>query len=154
MRKLLAILSLCGLLLMGGCAANSLRDLKVKSTSVSSLTPSGLRMLDATVSVGLDNPGKAFEVHDISGVLKVDGAPFADLSAMDLQVPSGEDLTVPVYIRGIIVQERSLLDLLGLDYSSGLDAFTVDVKATLKIGGYKRVLEFKDIPLKEMRMNN
>ena len=67
--SLLRVLALAAVLALSFSCA-SYKDISVTSCEVASLSPNGLRAVDAVLSVGVHNPTVAFTLSDIAGTVR------------------------------------------------------------------------------------
>lgn len=147
---LLFVCALAALLMCQGC--NKVKELKVTSFEIVSITPSGTSELDATVRLGLHNPLVSFEVTDVIGTLKMEGKPCLHLTADQLIVAGNSDKVYTIPVRGTIAEGFNPFQLLNLINGASLDfdKLTVDVNGKIALrGGVGKKLELKDIRISD-----
>ncbi len=128
-----------------------LKEIDVTSARIEKITPVGMRGLNMSFALGLDNPGIQLSLSEISCDIKHSGkvlgnvavAPFTlharteEIYNMNADLKLGEDLTV--------FDVGRLLD------GFTADDITVDMKIRVKLkGGISKRLSFNDIPLKKL----
>lgn len=126
----------------------SYKDIKVTSAELVSVVPSGFRMLDIVVKVGIDNPIIAFRANDVKADIKMDGVPFLALSSDGLTVLGHREESYELAFTGAMDDNFNLLSLASVVRSRDLSKFSVDMKVLVALKkGPGKVLEFKDVPL-------
>ena len=78
--NIFALLLLALLLGLTGC--KDIRDIRVTSVEVESLSPRGFKSVDVFLKVGVDNPAKQVKISEIDGSVKHSGKVIGKL-AMD-----------------------------------------------------------------------
>ena len=150
MKKLverLALVLLCAAVMcLTGCG--DVRDIKVTSVNIESISLNGFRGANVDLAVGIDNPAFQVGLSEIEGSLKLSGKVLGRM-AMDpfvLQARSAEVYHLKTSVN--IEQGVTLAELLALTDAETLNKCMVDVsvRATLK-GGISKRLKFNDIPL-------
>ena len=134
-------------LAFSGC--NDIKQIKVTSFEVVSITPKGFNGIDALVKVGFHNPAMAFELADAVGTAKVKGVPCLEIGADRFVVDGKCDKTYSIHVHGELAQGFDPFQLLQLlNNQMGADDLTLDVsaKAVLR-GGIGKKIDLKDIPL-------
>ena len=141
------IVFLC--LLLAGCKGRSIKDIKVNSARIVSVTPEGLSGLTALVEVDLHNPTVAFELMDITGVARYKGQDALKVTADQLIVAGHTDKVYRIPVQGEIVEGFNPLLLVRLISTEGtLDDITISIKGKVALrGGIGKNIELKNIPL-------
>ena len=111
MRKHFAIL-LAAMLIACGCG--KFNDIRITSAKLVSLTPSGLRAVDAVMEVGVDNPAMTFTVAYARGTVYYAGKPLMDYSAQPVTVKRRSSEVYEVNARGTLAGGVSVLSILGM----------------------------------------
>jgi len=144
------VLAFAVISMMTSCS--KMDDIKITSFEIVSVTPRGLTGLDALVKIGINNPSVAFEVSDLVGTLRLEGAPCLSISADQLIVSGKTVKTYSVPLQGQMADGFNPFQLLRIinGYSLDFDKLTLDVsgKASLR-GGLGKKLEFNDIKIGE-----
>lgn len=148
------LLVLCVLVLcLSGC--NKVKQIKVTSVGLESVTPRGLRGLEAGLAVGIDNPAFSVDLSDIEGTLKCSGKVLGRMS-LDPFTLHGRSAEI-YHLKALVSLERGVgfQDLLPLLKVEMLEQCTFDVsfRVTLKKGTSKR-FDLKDIPVKKLLEQN
>lgn len=139
-------------LCLAGCKdIQNVKNIKVTSVAVETISPNGLRGLTVGLAVGVDNPSFSVDLSEINGSLKLSGKVLGRV-AMDpftLHGKSAETyhLKAAVTIEpGVTLSElAALLDMETLNQCMA----DVSVRATLK-NGLSKVLNFNDMPVKDL----
>ena len=151
-RKLAYLLLAVAVLLMSGChSIEKIKNIKVTSASLQSVTPTGLRSLDVVALLGIDNPAMQFTVEDISGVLYRKGEPYVDFTIEPITIKARTAGVYELHASAALRPEIPLLSVLALAKDYDLAEFTYDITATVKLrSGVGKVLTFKDMSVKDL----
>ena len=146
MRKLVTILALCALLLSG--CSKSVKEIRVTSFEVVSVTPVGLTRFVATVEAGIDNPFASLLVEDFEGHLKLDGQECLDVSAGELLLEGRCDKTYAIPFEASLSEGFSPFRILPILSDPDPLRLSVDISARASLrSGVGKTFEFKDIPI-------
>lgn len=150
MKRFLSLFLLCAALLLSGCAG-SYRDIKVTSCKLTSVTPSGLRSLDAFVTLTIDNPARDLIIRDANGMLKRNGEPFIRIKASDIFVEGKCTKDYKIPLSGHLEGEGGVLSLLSSFGSQDQADYTVDILALISLkSGIRHTFQYKDVPLEDI----
>ena len=133
------------------CGCGKFNDIRITSAKLVSLTPSGLRAVDAVMEVGVDNPAMAFTVSYARGTVYYAGQPLLDYSAQPVTVKRRSTGVYEVNARGTLADGVSVLRMLGLAGNIDLNRITVDIDATLKAGGRKKNISLGNVPVARIK---
>ena len=138
--------------LVCGCSSlkEKVQDIKVTSVAVDSFSLKGLRSIETTLALTVDNPAVAFTLSDIEGTLFYKGDEFAVFSADKLKVKGKQEAQYPLDAEASLVSGVSIVNVLGLLSSYSLSAFTVSVKARAKVLGMSKTFSFDNVPIKDL----
>lgn len=153
MKNTLRILLLLALaLLLAGCKGKGIKDIKVNSARIVSVTPEGLNGLTALVEVGVHNPTVAFELTDITGLARFKGQEALQVKADQLIVSGHTDKVYRIPVQGEIAEGFNPLQLVRLVADeNAFDDLTITVKGKVALrGGIGKKIEIKDIPLSSL----
>ena len=143
MKRILPLLAATALLL-SSCA--SYKDIRITSFEVVSLTPSGLREVDATLRVGIDNPILSFVVEDIEGTLRDGSDPLAYVVSDQLIVSGKTSKAYEIPVKGRLADSKNILSVLST--ISRPDSLKADVSLKVSLrNGIGKTLNIKDIPV-------
>lgn len=151
MRKELVHIVLLLMLAMCACGcADKFKQIKFTSFALASVSPSGLRAMDAVVELGIDNPAPSFNLRDIRGDLMKDTVNVAHFTAEDVAIAGKTSKVYRVPMRGSVGKGLSLLDLAYLARSTDISQYTVNLYARAYIGEIGKDLAFEGIPLESL----
>lgn len=149
MRRILVLILAAIVLCLSGC--RNIRDIKVTSVSLESVSMRGFKSLDLFLRVGVDNPARQVRISDIDGSLIHSGKIIGKL-AMDpfvLLAKSSETYTFKANVS--LAKGAGLKDLMILADQKGLNECTVSISAKAAYGkGAPMPVNMKNIPLKEL----
>ncbi len=137
--------------LLCSCAANRVRDIRLESADIVSLSPSGMRSLDAVLSLKIYNPAPEINASDISGSIMLDEKKIMTFTADPFTLPGRTTAECELCIHGTLVGSINPLSLLGvLDLRNPdnvrLRRLTSDIRLDCAIkGGGRHKLEFKNL---------
>jgi hypothetical protein len=146
---ILTFASVILLAIMPSCS--KMKDIKITSVGLESLSPKGFRAADAVLSLGIDNPSMAFTITKVNGLLKYNGEDFATYSADSLAVDKKCEKVYDLPCSAVISENVGLRQVMNLITSGSLEGFTTDVEAhvTLK-NGIGKTFTFKDLDLNKI----
>ena len=154
--RILTLALVCALLALTGCSAvkkaavNRLKEIKVTSFKVDRIVPEGLRSLDASFYVGINNPTIKLELSNVL-VRIIHGE--TELGTFTLDPFTIEGHTERIYLlsgRASLPSSSSLFSVLGaFGGGSTADDFTVVISATGKGVGITRDVS-ESMPLGEL----
>lgn len=152
MRTLRVLLLLVLALALTGCKGKGIKDIKVNSARIVSVTPEGLNGLTALVEVDVHNPTVSFELTNISGLARYKGQDALLVTADQLIVAGHTDKKYRIPVQGEIVEGFNPLQLVRLVSSeSSFDDVTLTIKGKVALrGGIGKNIELKDIPLSSL----
>lgn len=150
-RILLIAVSAMALCLTGCKDIKNIKNIKVTSVAVETISPNGLRGMVIGLAVGIDNPSFNVDLSEINGVLKLSGKVLGRVT-MDPFTLHGRSAET-YHLRAVVAIEKgvTLSELAVLLDMETLNRCMVDVsaRATLK-NGLSKVLNFNDIPVKDL----
>jgi len=137
---------------LSGCSGLSkVKDIKVTSCGLESYSLKGLRSIDAVLAVGIDNPALAFNVTDVSGIVKYNGEDFATYTADSISVEKKCSKVYDLPCTATLSDGVSLMRLMQIAKKGNLEGFTTDVTATVKLkSGAGKTFRFKNIDLNKL----
>lgn len=150
MRKLIIpIVAAAVLMCLESCSKIS--QIELKSCSVASVSPSGLRSLNARLLLEIDNPALQLYLSDIEGSLYYKGEEYVQYSASPVEVKAKTSAVYPLDCKASLSPSVSLLDLMALAKNYDLGDFTTDISAKVKLkSGVAKNFKMKGIPIKEL----
>ncbi len=137
-------------LLACSCGINKYKDIKITSFAVESVTPTGLKGLDAVVELGVDNPAPSFNIMNLEADIFRDSTHLARFGAENLAVEARCEKVYRIPVSGQIDPSLSLLNLMVLASNFRSEEYRVSVKAKAMIAGIGKELAFDDIPLERL----
>lgn len=145
MKRLLVLLLL---LLPSAWACESIKDIRLTSVSLASVTPDGLTRADAVVDVGISNPAPSFVASGITGKLLFDETALIEMKADDFKVAARRDSVYSVPMKIMLSGGLNLLTIGRM--LDNADDSRYQVEITAKCGpsaGVGKVIVYKR-PLK------
>ena len=150
-RVILIAVSAMALCLTGCKDIQNIKNIKVTSVAVETISPNGLRGMTVGLAVGVDNPSFNVDLSEINGALKLSGKVLGRVT-MDPFTLHGKSAEI-YHLRAVVTIEQgvTLSELAALLDMETLNQCMVDVsaRATLK-NGLSKVLNFNDIPVKDL----
>ncbi len=150
MRKVIsAIIAALAVLLLSGCSKIS--QIELKSCAVDSVSMAGLRGINATLLLEVDNPALQFTLADINGVLYRNGEEYVLYEADPIQVNAKSCAVYPLPCKATLAPSVSLMQVLTLAKDFNIEEFTTDIHAKVILkGGVAKGFTFRDIPIKDL----
>lgn len=150
-RVILIVVSAMALCLAGCKDIQNIKNIKVTSVAVETVSPNGLRGMTVGLAVGVDNPSFHVDLSEINGALKLSGKVLGRVT-MDPFTLHGKSAEI-YHLKAAVTIEPgvTLSELAALLDMETLNQCMVDVsaRATLK-NGLSKVLNFNDIPVKDL----
>lgn len=152
MKIRILIITLLTIFMTVGCAdIKRLEDLQVHSVEVESLSPEGLRGVNLTLAVSLDNPGAQVSLSEISAQIVHSGKILGNVAVDPFTLQGKTAGTYHLNADITLGENATVLDLGRLLDKRALDEMLVNVSAMARIRkGPARRIEMKDIPLKKL----
>lgn len=132
-----------------GC--KKVKDIKVTSVNLETISVQGLRSLGVHLAVGIDNPAMQIGLEDIYGSVKHSGKVLGNLT-VDPFVVNARSAEI-YHLRAVVslAQGASLMDLALLMDENALNECTVDISARPRLkSGLSAPIDITDIPLKKL----
>lgn len=147
--RFILILSLAAII-CSGCSGlkESVQDIKITAVAVDSFNLKGLRSIETTLSLTVDNPVIGFTLTDIEGTLLYKGDDFVNFTADKLKVKGKRVAQYPLDAEASLVKGVSFINVLGLLSSYSISDFAVTVKAKVKVLGVSKTFSFDNLPVK------
>ena len=137
------------MLCMTGC--KGVKDIKVTSFELESISTKGLKSMDIFLKVGVDNPAKQVKISEIDGSLKHSGKVIGKLAVDPFILGAKTSDLYTLKANVSLAQGAGLKELMLLASPNGLDDCTVDFSAKAVYGKTAPMpIKMKDIPLKEL----
>ena len=136
------------LTLLAGCGR--IGDVRIAGCRLESVSPSGLRSIDAVIGTEIENHGRAFSVSDIKGRLYYRGDAVADFVADPIEVARKSSGPHFVTISATLAKGVSVFGIMGMIGSFDAGLVTVDIEAQLGSGALKRRFRQEGIPLDKL----
>ena len=150
MRRLFLLIS-TALVLFSAVGCSTDQGLNVKSCSVASVTPSGLKAIKAVLKVGIVNPMSNLTISRIDGIVNNDGQPLATFKTGKIKVARHSDKVYPLTCEGSIAPDVGLADLLRFATTQDFSAMTVDLNVKVKFFlGICKTFKFKDLKITDL----
>ena len=132
-------------------SCSGVKDIRITSCSIMSLTPNGLKSLGAVLALGIDNPIMAFDIQDLAVEVMRGESSFATFSAGELPVERKCTKVYPLSCSGAIDRSVPLMELLKLAATKDFSDFTVNMQARIKLKcGLGARLRFKNIKITDL----
>lgn len=129
-----------------GCV-KAYRDIKVTSCNVVSITPSGLRAIDAVLSVGVTNPGPEFEISGLNVTIRTAGEDCLRLNADKVFFEKGENKIYRVPLRGELCEGYNVMSAFEVLQGTG-DALTAEASFRIGLKGSRGIpVKLKERPV-------
>ena len=133
------------------CSCSRIKDIRLQSCSVESVSPIGLHGLNAELALQIQNPAMQFTLTDITGVVYHKGEPLVDFEADPIKVNARSVAVYPLPCQATLASGVRLMDVISLMRGYDLNDFTADVSAKIHLrSGIAKTLKFKDIPVKDL----
>ncbi len=130
---------------------SSYKNIRVTDCKLHSVSPTGLRSLDAILVLTVDNPATDLIIRDAQGMIKRNGEDFLKISASDIFVEGKCTKDYKVPLSGNLLGEGGVLSLFSSMTGSEQSQYTVDILALISLkSGLRRTFEYKDVPMEDL----
>ena len=150
--RILAFMAVCTILCSTGCTnLKDIRNIRIESFSIKSLSIKGLDSADAVFEVCVDNPAKDIAISYLDGVLYRSGKALGTftIAPFDIEGRSSDRTDVGCSIR--LAPGISPLTLMSMARDFDISDCTMDVTARARVGkSPQKKLTLKDIPVKRL----
>ena len=143
---MLAVLAL--LFAAEGCNYKKFKEIRATSWSLESVALRGLRSLEASLELELENPAGKVTLKDITGILYYNGVPFVNYSVDPLTVSAKSTQTYHCSCVFELDPGVPILDLLATLPELSSENMTTDISAKAKVKGISKSFTFKNVPVK------
>lgn len=149
MKRFLPALLLATALLCS--CVSSYKNIRVTDCKLHSVTPTGVRSLDAIVILTVDNPASDLIIRDAQGMIKRNGENFLRINASDIFVEGKCTKDYKVPLSGEMLGKGGMLSLFSSMRGSEPSQYTVDIVALISLkSGLRHTFEYKDIPMEDL----
>lgn len=145
-RTWLFIVLLAALSLIQSCSG--IKDVRIVSCGVESVSLRGLRSVEANVMLGVDNPSVGMTLSDVRGTVRIGGDEVGTFTVDPVMLNRRSREEYPV--TGVFTLSPSVqpLQLVPLLRNADLSKVTADISLKVKIkGGASRRFSLEDVPL-------
>ena len=130
---------------------SSYKNIRVTDCKLHSVTPTGVRSLDAIVILTVDNPASDLIIRDAQGMIKRNGENFLRINASDIFVEGKCTKDYKVPLGGEMLGEGGMLSLFSSMRGSEPSQYTVDIVALISLkSGLRHTFEYKDVPMEDL----
>jgi hypothetical protein len=151
LRRSVGAMALALLLVVFSSSCSRIKDIRLASCSVESVSPIGLHGLSAELAVQIENPAMQFSLSDIQGTLFHKGNPIIVYDAEPIEVAGHSVAVYPLPCTATLSPGVRLMDIISLMRGYDVNDFTMDVSAKVRLrSGLSKTLRFKDIPVKDL----
>ena len=150
-KRILPLIAILVTLCVSGCrSVEQIKNIKVTSWSLESVTPSGLRSLNAELAVEIENPAMEFTLEDIRGTLHYKGEPMVDYVIDPVTILRKCTRTYPVSVSARLSGNFPLLNVLAIVARPDPADFTTDIDAKIRFkSGISKDIHLKNVPIKD-----
>lgn len=147
--RIIIVLVAFSVIFMTGCS--NIKNIELKSCALDSISMAGLRGVNATLLLEVDNPALQFGLEDIEGVLYRNGEAYVNYKADPIKVEARTCAVYPLACTAVLSPDISLVQVLSLAKNFNLEEFTTDIHAKLRLkNGVAKGFTFRNIPIKDL----
>ena len=131
-----------------GCS--SYRDIRIGTCKVESISPVGLKAVDAGLSIDVYNPAREITVSGISGTVYYEGAEIGFFEAPEVVVPGKTSSKVSFDVRATLSSSLNLIQIMSMASGFKAERLTLDISMTVGVkGGLKKKFDFEKLPVSD-----
>lgn len=131
------------------CSCGDPHDIKLESYDITDISLNGLRGVNATLALEINNPSVKLKVSDIEGLVRRDGVVLANFAAEPFTIKRKSTRTYPLECMMNLDKDATLLDLLNTVKNFKTSDITVDISAVVSHGPVKKTVERQGVPIKK-----
>ena len=147
MRKFGRFLILASIAIMAA-ACGSIKDIAVTSCKLASISPNGLKSVDAVLDIGIHNPTIAFTLSDVTGKVHDEDNVVVTFGGGPISIDKKSDNVYQLPCSATIGSEVSLFRILNLLKNKDFEHYKIDIEGDVILSGkVKKHLRIKDIPV-------
>jgi len=147
--KLLSLIVL-SIVVLASASCSRIHEIKVTSYKIAKVSPHGLRSVDLTVDLGIDNPSMQFTLLEPTATIYRNGVALGTLDAEPVTIPARSNGVWPVSGTINLADGVNILQVLSYAAKFNVEEYTVDYSTKVKLkSGMKVKLQEKNKPLKE-----
>lgn len=150
-KRLVLTVAVAAFMLFLPSSCSRIKDIRLVSCFVESVSPIGLHGLNAELAVQIENPAMQFSLSDITGTLFYKGRPIVVYDAEPIEVKGHSSAVYPLPCKAELAEGVRLVDILSLMRNYDMAEFKTDVAAKVRLrSGLAKTLRFKDIPVQDL----
>lgn len=131
-----------------GCS--NIRNIRISSAEVTSISIRGLSSLDAGLDVTVDNPSRTIEILSAEGIIFQSGKELGTFSVEPLTIPGRSVSTIPAE-GNLRLTGLSPLAIMAQARDLDISVFSIDLKIKARFGkGPAKNFTVKNIPLEQL----
>ena len=135
---------LLALLPLASCGSSLYKKIEILSYDVRYVVPTSARSADMLFNVEIENRTVGFTVSGLKGIIRKDGMDIASFRAEDFAIHGKTTESYRLPVQAELCDGVSLLQVLVLAGTSGLDGLTADVEAKASKAGIARTFSVKN----------
>lgn len=134
---------------LGGC--KNIKDVRVTSVKLETVSIQGLKSLAMHLAVGIDNPAMQVHLEEIHGKIKHSGKVIGMLAVDPFTVYARSEEIYHIRAVVSLAEGAGIMDLAVLMDENALDRCTVDISVSPRLkSGLSAPISLNDIPLKTL----
>ena len=138
------VVVLLALLPLASCGSSLYKKIEIRSYGVRYVVPTSARSADMLFNLEIENRTVGFTVTGLRGTIRKDDKDIATFKANDLVIHGKTTETYRLPVQAELCEGVSLLDVLVLAGTTGLDGLTADVEAKASKAGIARKFSVKN----------
>jgi len=127
-----------------------MKNVKITSFELESVSLCGLREVNTVININIDNPSIQFSINDLNAVLKYGGQECMIFEGSRIDVDAKSNKNYRVLVHGRLCDNFNPFVILGLLQSQDFEQCTLDLSGTAQAAGLKKKLSYKDICVKDL----
>ncbi len=133
---------------VSGCV--SVKKIQITSFNIESISPKGLKAIDGTISLGVDNGSKQFTISDIEGTVSRKGTEIGTFTVDPITVAAKTKDTYKSAGSLDLNGNVSVLQVISLAKNFKVDEYTMDISMKFKVkGGASKKYEMEDVSVRQ-----
>lgn len=134
-------------LLLSSCKnAFHVEDIRPTSFELESMSPNGLRSVNATVGVGISNPSVTFQVSEAEALVYHKGRLLGKVQLEPFEVKKKTDEVHSIDCTMTLADGINLFEVMALAAKFNVDDFTMDISGIVKAMNFKKKMTYTNVP--------
>lgn len=137
--------------MLAGSSCSKIHEISVTSYKIRSISPKGLRSVDATIDLGIHNPTLQFTLVNNMAIIYYQGTALGTVTADDVTVEARTDAVYTISGNVSLADGVGILKVMSLAKNFKEEDYSLDIDTDIKLkGGATFKVRKRQVPLSEL----